>query len=133
LPLHPDRLGEFLDPLNPHVTSFLEQARAFVYQQTGNAARPQQMAVQSLEDLRQQQVTSLAYFDVFWVSAVVGMTLVFLVLLMKELVKRACPGRRDHASASLLTSSFESGPADGLGQMALEPRLLRLPQARRQP
>src|SRR5262245_52618301 len=54
LQFHVSRVGEFLDPLNPHVTSFLEQARSLFYQQTGDAAGSQQMAVQALENLRQQ-------------------------------------------------------------------------------
>jgi DHA2 family multidrug resistance protein len=83
---HLSRVGEFLDPLNPAVNSFLEQARAFFFQQTGDAAGSQQLAVQALDNLRQQQAASLAYFDVFWVAAVVGVALVFLVLLMKRSV-----------------------------------------------
>ena len=83
---HTARVGEFLDPLNPHVNSFLEQARAFFFQQTGDPAASQQMAVQALEDLRQQQAASLAYFDVFWLCAVLGVALVLLVLLMKRSV-----------------------------------------------
>jgi MFS transporter, DHA2 family, multidrug resistance protein len=78
------RVGEFLDPLNPEVNSFLEQARAVFYQQTGDAAGSQQMAVQALDNLRQQQAASLAYFDVFWICAVVAVVLVPLVLLMKR-------------------------------------------------
>ena len=46
----------------------------------------QQMALQRLADLREQQAASLAYFDVFWVAAVLGVALVFLVLLMKPSV-----------------------------------------------
>jgi DHA2 family multidrug resistance protein len=42
--------------------------------------------VQALENLRQQQAESLAYFDVFWVAAVLGVALVFLVLFMKRSV-----------------------------------------------
>jgi DHA2 family multidrug resistance protein len=42
--------------------------------------------VQALENLRQQQAESLAYFDVFWVAAVLGVALAFLVLLMKRSV-----------------------------------------------
>src|SRR5262249_36152748 len=83
---HVSRVGEFLDPLNPQVTSFLEQARDFFYRQTGDAAASQQMAVQALENLRQQQASSLAYFDVFWTCAAIGVFLVFLVLLMKRSV-----------------------------------------------
>src|SRR5947207_8649371 len=62
---HLSRVGEFLDPLNPTLNSFLEQGRTTFYQQSGDAAGAQQMAVQVLENLRQQQASSLAYFDVF--------------------------------------------------------------------
>jgi DHA2 family multidrug resistance protein len=86
LQFHVSRVGEFLDPLNPAVNSFAEQARAFFYQQTGDAAGSQQMAVQALENLRQQQAESLAYFDVFWLCAALGVALVFLVPLMKRSV-----------------------------------------------
>jgi MFS transporter, DHA2 family, multidrug resistance protein len=44
------------------------------------------MALQSLEDVRQQQSSALAYFDTFLVLAVVGVALSFLVLLMKASV-----------------------------------------------
>jgi DHA2 family multidrug resistance protein len=83
---HTSRVGEFLDPFNPTVNSFLEQAKAFFFQQTGDAAASQQMALEALSSLRQQQAASMAYFDIFWVSAVVGGTLAFLVLLMKRSV-----------------------------------------------
>ena len=72
---HTARVGEFLDPLNPAVTSFLQQARAFFFQQTGDPAASQQMALQSLADLRQQQAVSLAYFDVFWLFGVLALWL----------------------------------------------------------
>jgi DHA2 family multidrug resistance protein len=86
LQFHAARVGEFLDPLNPHVTTFLQQARAFFFQKTGDAAASDKMALQALENLRQQQAESLAYFDVFWVAAVVGLALVVLVPLMKQSV-----------------------------------------------
>jgi DHA2 family multidrug resistance protein len=79
-------VGEFLDPLNPQVNSFLERGRALYLQQTGDPAGSQQMALQALDNLRQQQASSLAYFDVFFLSAVLGVALVFLVLLMKRSV-----------------------------------------------
>ena len=44
------------------------------------------MTVKRLANLRQQQAASLAYFDVFWLCAVLGVLLVFLVLLMKRSV-----------------------------------------------
>jgi DHA2 family multidrug resistance protein len=86
LQFHSSRVDEFLDPLNPHVNTFLEQARAFFYQRTGDAAGSQQRAVQALENLRLQQAESMAYFDVFWVAAVLGVALALLVLLMKRSV-----------------------------------------------
>ena len=39
-----------------------------------------------LDNLRQQQALSLAYFDVFWLCAVLGVSLVLLVALMKRSV-----------------------------------------------
>ena len=83
---HASRVGELLDPFNPAANSFLEQARTFFFQQTGDAAGSQQMAVQALDGLRQQQAASLAYFDVFWMAALLGAVLVFLVPLMKRSV-----------------------------------------------
>jgi DHA2 family multidrug resistance protein len=83
---HLSRLGESLNPLNPHTNTFLEQARAFFFQHTGDPAGSQQRALQALDNLRQTQGASLAYFDVFWLAAVLAMALVFLVLFMKRSV-----------------------------------------------
>ena len=83
---HTARVGEFLDPLNPHVSAFSEQGRAFFFQQTGDRAASQQMTWQALADLRQQQAASLAYFDDFWLFAVLAVGLVVLILLMKRSV-----------------------------------------------
>ena len=79
-------MGEFLDPLNPHVNDFLDQSRAFFFQQSGDPAWSQLSAVQALEDLRQQQAAAMAYFDVFWLCAVLSAALVVLVLFMKRSV-----------------------------------------------
>ena len=68
------------------MNSFLQQGRAFFFQQTGDPAASQQMSLQALEDLRQQQASSLAYFDDFWLFAVLALGLVFLVPLMKRSV-----------------------------------------------
>ena len=43
----------------------------------------QEMALEVLENLRQQQALSLAYFDTFWLFAVLALVLLPLVLLMK--------------------------------------------------
>ncbi len=83
---HVARLGEHLHAFNPHVTDFMDQARPLFMQQTGDAAASQQMAVQTLDNLRQQQAASLAYFDVFWITGVVAAALVILVLFMRRSV-----------------------------------------------
>jgi len=83
---HTSRVGEFLDPLNPAVKSFLQQGRAFFFQQTGDRAASRQLTLQALADLRQQQAVSLAYFDDFWLFAVLALALVPLVFLMKRSV-----------------------------------------------
>ena len=84
--LHSLHLGENLDKLNPAVKSFLEQAQAGFLQLTGSPVAARQMALQSLEDVRQQQSSALAYFDTFFVFALLGVALSFLVLLMKPSV-----------------------------------------------
>jgi MFS transporter, DHA2 family, multidrug resistance protein len=83
---HALRLGEYLDPFNPAVHSFLEQAQARFLQQSGDPAGAQQLAWQALENLRQQQASALAYFDIFWLFAAVTLVLVPVVLLMKRSV-----------------------------------------------
>jgi DHA2 family multidrug resistance protein len=44
------------------------------------------MAYQVIDDLRQQQAASLAYFDVFWVCGVLAALLIPAVLLMRRSV-----------------------------------------------
>jgi MFS transporter, DHA2 family, multidrug resistance protein len=83
---HTARMGDYLDPFNPEATSFLEQTRAFMGQQTGDLAGSQQMALQMLANLREKQAASFAFFDVFWVAAVASLVLVFPVFLMKRSV-----------------------------------------------
>ncbi len=79
-------MGEFLDPLDPHVSTFLEQSRGYFLQMTGDPAGSQLGAVQALSELRLQQAASMAYLDVFWSCAVVSIVLVVLVLVMKRSV-----------------------------------------------
>jgi DHA2 family multidrug resistance protein len=83
---HLSRVGEFLDYFNAYVNGFLGQAKDFFFQQTGDPAASQEMAVQALDNLRQRQASSLAYFDVFYGAAVIGVALVLLVPLMKRSV-----------------------------------------------
>jgi DHA2 family multidrug resistance protein len=83
---HTLRLGESLDSFNANVVSFLHQAQAVFLQQTSDPSAAQQFAWQSLDNLRQQQASSLAYFDVFFLLAVVTLAPVLVVLLMKRSV-----------------------------------------------
>jgi DHA2 family multidrug resistance protein len=92
---HLARLDDTLNPLNPYVHSFLERGQAFFMRRTGDPAGSQQRALQQLADLRQQQGASLAYFDVFWLCAALGVALVLLVLLMK----RSVAEKGEHAGA----------------------------------
>jgi MFS transporter, DHA2 family, multidrug resistance protein len=83
---HTLRLGEYLDPFNAAASSFLARAQAFFVQQTGDPVASRQLALQQLENLRQQQASSLAYFDTFWMMAVLTFVVAFLVLFMKRSV-----------------------------------------------
>jgi DHA2 family multidrug resistance protein len=83
---HSLRLGENLDPLNPAVNSYVNQAQPVFLQQTGDPVAANQMALQSLANLREQQSSSLAYFDVFFIFAVVAFALIVLVFFMKRSV-----------------------------------------------
>jgi DHA2 family multidrug resistance protein len=83
---HALRLNENLDPLNPAVNSYIAQVQPGFLQQTGDPAAAKQMALQSLENLREQQASALAYFDAFLIFAVLGVVLAFLVPLMKRSV-----------------------------------------------
>jgi MFS transporter, DHA2 family, multidrug resistance protein len=83
---HVLRLNEKLDALYPTVERLFERGREFFMRATGDPVRSQQMVLRSLQELRDRQALSLAYFDVFWSSAVVAALMVFLVLLMRRSV-----------------------------------------------
>jgi len=84
--VHTLRLNEHLDPFNPAVADFLAQSKAYFLQFTGDPAVSLQMAYKSLDGLRQQQALSLAFFDCFWLFAVLGAALALLVPFMKRSV-----------------------------------------------
>ena len=90
---HTLRLGEWLDPFSPAARAFLDQAAPAFLQDSGDPIAAQQLALQTLANLRQQQASALAYFDVFWMLAVIMVALVLVVLLMKRSV--AGKGVRD--------------------------------------
>jgi DHA2 family multidrug resistance protein len=81
---HSLRLGEYLDPFNAAVSSFIRQAQAVLH--TDDPVASQKLAWQALESLREQQASALAYFDCFWIFAVSTFVLTFAVLLMKRSV-----------------------------------------------
>ena len=83
---HLSRMGEWLGPLNPHVNDFLSRTEALYLQATGDPVRSKQLALQALDDLRQQQSMALAFLDVFWLCAVLSLGLLVLVLFMKRSV-----------------------------------------------
>jgi DHA2 family multidrug resistance protein len=83
---HLSRLTDGLGLLNSHVYGFLGRTRDLFFQRTGDPARSPLLSLESLDELRQQQGASLAYFDVFWIGAVVSASLIVLVLLMKRSV-----------------------------------------------
>ncbi|EAQ78511.1 MDR family MFS transporter [Blastopirellula marina] len=91
---HTSRIGEFLDPLNPAVNQYLNDAHAYFYRLCGDSALADKMALQTLSNERARQAASLAYFDDFFIFAVVALLLIGLVLLMKRSVaaKSHLPG-----------------------------------------
>ena len=75
--------ARFIEPPRPGVPG--DGPGKIFLQQTGDPARSPLLGVQALDNLRQPQAASLAYFDVFWLCAVLAAALVVLVLLMKPL------------------------------------------------
>ncbi len=83
---HTLRLNESLDKLNRPVNHLLMRGQTFFLQHNGDVVLSHQMALGVLNQSRAQQASSLAYFDVFSISAAVGAALVFFVLLMRRSV-----------------------------------------------
>ena len=83
---HLVRLGDWVNPLNPLVRNFTERGQTFFMKQTGDPAGSQEKTMKVLSNLREQQASSLAYFDVFFLIAVLALCLLPLVLLMRRSV-----------------------------------------------
>ncbi len=83
---HTLRLNEWLTHFHEPVNLFTKQTKQFFFQNTGDANRSHQMAVQVLANIRDAQAASLAYFDCFLGFGVVALGLAFLVPLMKRSV-----------------------------------------------
>ena len=88
---HLSRLNENLSQLNPRVHSFMERGQEFFMRLAGDPAHSHLRSVNVLDNLRQQQAASFAFFDVFWVAAVASLVLVSLVFLMKRPVAGTNP------------------------------------------
>lgn len=67
-------------------TGLIQHQQQFFEKQTGDSKMSFDQAVQQLELLRQQQASSLAYFDCFWLFAVLALIMVVCVLFMKRSV-----------------------------------------------
>jgi DHA2 family multidrug resistance protein len=80
------RLNEYLDPLNPVLREYLKGLQQNLSPITGDPNATNAMAQQIVDNIRQQQAASLAYFDVFWVFAVVAVVLIVPVFLMRRSV-----------------------------------------------
>ena len=83
---HIERLGEWLDPLNPNLNASLSDLRPTFLGITGDPARADTMAWQSIADRRGQQALALAYFDCFWAFGMLALALIPLVLFMRRSV-----------------------------------------------
>jgi DHA2 family multidrug resistance protein len=83
---HTLRLNEYLDPLNPNLREYLLGLRTNLTPAIGDQTTTNAMSYQIFADLRQQQALSLAYFDVFWVFAVLAVVLIGFALLMRRSV-----------------------------------------------
>jgi DHA2 family multidrug resistance protein len=80
---HLERLGEWLDPLNPAARDYHDAVRDFLMTQFGDPVRADRGAWQLIENLRQQQALSLSYFDCFWAFGAAALALIPLALLMR--------------------------------------------------
>jgi DHA2 family multidrug resistance protein len=83
---HTLRLNEHLDQFNPAVNSTLTNLHSYFYQHTGDGPLSQQMSIKLLDQARERQALSLAYFDIFFVMSVLAILLVLLVIMMKRSV-----------------------------------------------
>jgi MFS transporter, DHA2 family, multidrug resistance protein len=88
-------IHRYFDLKTTAVKSFLHQAQSGFLKLTGDPVAARRMALQALAHLREQQSSALAYFDSFFVFAVLGVVLAFAVLRMK----RSVAAKGAHATA----------------------------------
>jgi DHA2 family multidrug resistance protein len=80
------RLNEYLDPLNPALQDYLHWLRSSLAPLTGDSTATDAIGFQIVDNLRKQQATSLAYFDVFWVFGMLAALLVGFALFMRRTI-----------------------------------------------
>ena len=81
------RLNEYLDPLNAAFQEYVSSLQPTLMSiSDGDPVNSYSMAYQVIDDLRQQQAISLAYFDVYWIFAILGALLIPPVFLMRRSV-----------------------------------------------
>jgi DHA2 family multidrug resistance protein len=83
---HDLRLNDWINHFHQAANLYSSQLQAYFFQRTGDAALSHRMTVQILANVREQQASSLAYFDCFWAFSVVALVLSLLVVFMKRSV-----------------------------------------------
>jgi len=86
LQFHDARLVETLDPVNPAFHDAIRSGQSFFFGITGDPETSRLMALQAVDNLRQEQAGAMSYLDAFWMLAVLSLTIIPLVLLMKRSV-----------------------------------------------
>jgi DHA2 family multidrug resistance protein len=86
IPVHTDRLVEHLNPFYPVFNDAIRSLRSFFFQVTGDPVGSRTMALQAIDDMRQQQSASMAYLDAFWLFAMLSLALIPLAFLMRRSV-----------------------------------------------
>jgi DHA2 family multidrug resistance protein len=85
-PLHTERLGETLNPLNHTFNEAVQGLQAGFYHITGDPVGSKTMAYQAIDQMRLQQSVAMAFLDAFWLFAVASLALIPLALLMRKSV-----------------------------------------------
>jgi DHA2 family multidrug resistance protein len=84
--LHTDRLVENLNPYNATFNEAIQSLQSSFFRMTGDPEGSRLMALQAIDDLRQQQSAAMAYLDSFWLFAVLALAPLPLCLLMRKSV-----------------------------------------------
>ncbi len=89
IPVHTDRLVEFISPFHQPFNEAMQALQASFFRVTGDPVGSRTMALQAIDELRQQQSTAMAYLDVFWLCGILSLALIPLVFLMRRSVAEA--------------------------------------------